>query len=614
MTSWSLLCVPLLLGPLSCTVTAVSGKEDARPTNTCSSSSACGTGESCLDGLCQSLNGELEAVLLTATPAVESGVTQLTFVSRLAELPASGASKDVVWPGVASVTGSLFLPDGHCYPDFISEVENVDILASKDGTLPVTVTLSLRERLLDLGQQTYYGKTINAPLMGYSFVVKVPSGEYDVYLVPPKRQKGTCVVPPQLFRGVPIGVAENSAPNGVYRFNLAAVSELNLHLLWPDSGASLTGFTADIIEPLGGNPISTEVQLGNPSPGRAGKLDYAIPLAYSAVTDRASTGDDSASAARELLRLRPPAGAVAPTIYFERSALGVLQKPGQPVNVSVFTRFPDPVTVQGMLVKQEDGESVPGTVTLVSKSIYGVDPGVFGSYQTKVAVGPDGALKVDVPPGRYVVHATPDILPEEEDRPLSSLQAEWDVPADVPVQFGKLLELSRTAEVTGMARVQGAQVRADPSPRTVLPFEKAFGSEPFTPRSTGSFVDEAGRFALNVDELPQSRVNVSVQPPEELGFAWFVRPGLQLGRGNQDLGRVNLPLPVALSGEASVQDGDRNVVLGSALIRAYAYLDKDFEYTRDPSEAESIVPVAETRADPEGNFQLLLPSTIGASK
>lgn len=611
MSSWRWLPLCLLLGQAGCTVTAVSAEEDARPKNSCSSSDTCGSGEGCLGGLCQSLNGEIEAVLLTATPSVDSTVPHLTFVTHLGELPASGGVQDVQWPGPAGVTGSLILPDAHCYPDFVSDDPNSAILKSTDGTLPLTATLALRQRLFGLPQQTYYAQTVTAPVNGYTFGAQVPSGEYDVYLVPPKRQRGSCVVPPQLFRSVPIGVKDNLDPNGVYRFQLAAISELDLHLLWPEGGQSLKGWTADIIEPLGGNPISTEVVLGEPTPSRQSKVDYAVPLAYSAVTEEAGSGNVNAD--KDLLRLRPPGTLVAPTIYLERSALGLLQSPDEPINLTIFTRFPEPVTVRGQMVRK-NGDTIDGTLTLVSKEIYGVDPGVFGSFQTTVAIAGDGAIEVRLPPGKYAVHAVPSVSMSSDAEPLSVLEAEWEVPADTPIQFGKLLELASTSRLTGQSRAQGAPVHAEPAPRTFLPFEQAFGTRPFTPRSSGGFVDDGGRFVLQVDELRDSRVNVSVQPPEELGFGWSVRPGLEIGVGNQDLGRVVLPVPAVLTGAATVLSDGKSVQLASAAIRAYAYLDKDFRYTRDPNAAETVVQVAETRADASGTFRLLLPATIGAPK
>jgi hypothetical protein len=99
-----------------------------------------------------------------------------------------------------------------------------------------------------------------------------------------------------------------------------------------------------------------------------------------------------------------------------------------------------------------------------------------------------------------------------------------------------------------------------------------------------------------------------------LGFAWFVRPGVQVGERNLDLGRVSLPSPSLLSGTARVLVDSKEVALSSAAIRAYAYLDKDLAYTRDAKQAVSVVQVADTRADENGAFRLLVPSRIAASK
>lgn len=602
----ALLAWGLLLGSdLGCTVTAVASKEDSRPVNACSIDDRCGAGESCIAGLCQSLNGQLESVLLTATPDFESSLPRLTFVQHWSELSVGERAEDVVWPGPVPFVGSLVLPDGHCYPEFVSDDQSPDILASKDGSLPLAATLTLRQRAIGLPFQTYLAQTVTAPLEGYTFDTRVPSGDYDVYLVPPKKQRGACVVPPQLFRNVPIGVK-----NSAYRFNLAPVSEMALHVLWPESSPSLTGWTADILEPLDGHPISTEVVLANPLPPRQGRWDYSVPLAYSVVTEEG----DSPSAAGDLLRLRPPANVVAPTVYLERSALSLLQGPAAPVTLAVFTKYPAPVAVRAQMVTKAEGRPVSGTLTLVSKTIYGMDAGVFGSFQTTVPVGEDGGVQVSLPPGKYAVQATP---PADSREPLSMLKTEWDIPADALEQFGKVLELSRRSQLTGQTRVPGAEAGAEPVPLGPLPFAEAFGEGPyddrqglFVPRPSDALVDDSGRFVLEVDDLPDSRMNVGVQAPEQLGFGWFVRPGLRLGRDDPELGRISLPVPAALSGRAVVRGAQEDTTLGLAVIRAYAYLDKDFRYTRDPAAALSIVQVAETRAKADGTFRLLLPEKI----
>jgi hypothetical protein len=496
-----------------------------------------------------------------------------------------------------------------CYPHFVSDDPKSPIGDAGDGkSLPVTVTLALSQRLLGLPQQLYFAstRTINQQL-GYTFDVQVPRGEYDVYLVPPAQQEGGCRVPPQLYRRYPIGA---SAP---LTFYLSSISELPLTIRWPKSSPSLTDWSVDIIEPLGGNPISTTLVLGNPiNPGETvTTVDYPASLSFSSVIAPADAPE--VTAARDLLRLRPPMGQVAPTIFLDRSALGLLLPPKGRVLLDRFTQIPQPVQVVGQLARLEGGTPQRGDVTLVSTQIYGVDQGIFASYQTTLQVGDDGVLDAKLPPGKYRVQAVPPTLalPGAEGT-LAALETMWDIPADPPVQYGKVLELRPTSALVGETLFVSAQVQAAPSAQTVLPFEQAFGADAtFSPRAASGLVNEAGQFVVHADP---GRFDVSVQAPESLGFAWFVRPGVQVGERNLDLGRVSLPRPSLLSGTARVSLDGTEVALGSAAIRAYAYLDKDLAYTRDAKDAVSVVQVADTRADENGAFRLLVPSRITTSK
>jgi hypothetical protein len=313
------------------------------------------------------------------------------------------------------------------------------------------------------------------------------------------------------------------------------------------------------------------------------------------------------------LRLRPPADVIAPTIFLDRSGLGLLVEPGGRVTYDRFTRFPSAVTVEGQLTRLDDGSPVSGFVTLVSTQIHGVDLGIFASYETTIPVGVDGALHAVLPPGKYKVQAVPPmpggVLPLAG--ALAAFETTWEIAEDPPVQYGKLLELEPINQVVGQSRFFGAQVQAVPSPQTILPFEQAFGVAPFTPRASTGLVDDAGQFVVQADP---GRFDVSVQAPEALGFGWFVRPGVQVVEGDENLGRVNLPTPSVLFGMAEVSLGSGPAPLASAAIRAYAYLDKDLAYTRDSKQAVSVVQVAETRADEKGSFRLLLPSSIAAAK
>ena len=611
----------LLLGALAlvtlggCTISAVGKSDDPRPKNECSMQADCRNTELCSEGMCQPLNGQLESLLLEITPPADSSVPSLSFTVRVDDVPTSGGELKVRSVFGAKVTGNLHLPpSASCYPTLPQD--GVPLPAAADGTLPVTVTFIARERLLGVPQRLYatsskFQLDANSPTyLSYRFDTVVPVGEYDVYVVPPRGQQD-CVVPPQLFRRQKI-----ETDNTQLDYPAAIAATLNVHLMWPRSELSLDGWVADVIEPLDGRTISSSVLLTEPAIV-GDELEYVIPLVYSTVTE-INPAKGEGKTPGDLVRLRPPEGAALPTILFDREALRLLAE-DEP-RIKGFTRYPAPVTVMGQLARKDDGSPISGQVKLVSTAITGVDPGVFASFQTTVSVAENGMFSVELPPGKYRVLALPDDARSSEG--LAALETEWEIRGMVSPQAGKLLELSEGHQIRGASSFGGALVSASPTPRPVLPFEQAFGAAPFMPRSrSGSVGTEDGTFALSVDA---GRFDVSVRVPESLGYAWYVRPGVVVGEESRDLGRLAAVVPSLVRGTTTAISAelDRETKqflpvarsLPHASVRAYAYLDADFAYTRDPAAAVSVVQVAETRSDENGDFRLLVPSSLAASK
>lgn len=593
-----------------CTISAVGEAEDMRPINSCSVESDCRSDENCNDGLCQPSNGELEALLIEVTPPADSGTQRLSFVSHLEEVPTSGGELTIAPVYPLAVTGNLHLPATEdCDPTYPQDGA-MPLPPSFDRSLPVSVTLLPRERLLGLPQQLYLTVSDFRKDGTYKFDIVVPPGNYDVYMVPNQAQQN-CFVPPQLFRNQKIS---GKTP---LEYTASRNRELNLQLHWPKGARTLDGWSADVIEPLGGRPISTAVTLGSPSM-RAAEVVYGVPLVYSTVRDVSGTLDPVEYAA-DLVRLRPPEGMAAPTIFFDRSAISLLSDTSP--SVVGFTRYPDPVRVEGQLARAEDGAPLAGSVTVVSTRVAGVDSGIFASFQATVEVTEkdQGIFAFDLPPGEYRVHAVPatavDVTSPGRGS-LSAFETQWEIAADSAFQAGKLLELSAATLVTGQSEFEGAEVRIDPSPQSVLPFQQAFGGAPFVPRGRNALV-EAGRFEVSVDP---GRFDVSVVGPEELGYGWLVRPGVEVSDEPRDLGIVKLVSPSALRGTTTGLFPDPRGsalvarAIGSCSVRAYAYLDKDLVYTRDDAAAVSVVQVAETRSDENGAFRLLVPSSLAAPK
>ncbi len=595
-----------------CTISAVSEDLDNRPRNECSADEDCRRGEGCNGGMCQPNDGELEALLIEVTPPSDSGAPHLSFVSHLDAVPTSGGELELPAVQAATVTGSLRLASADiCYPTLpqqpVVQPQAVNL------SLPITATLIPRERLLGLPQQLYVASGSYRLDGTYNFKLDVPPGDYDVYIVPDRGQTGNCVVPPQLFRGEVV-----SAPAKTLDYKASNSSRLDLNITWPKGARTLDGWTVDIIEPIGGKPISTEVKLGGAFD--AGEsfttVEYRLRLVYSTVS-RLGTLPEDVESAQDLVRLRPPEGNATPTVVFDRSGLGLLSNSA---NINGFTRYPDPVTVQGQLARADDGRPLVGAVTVVSTAITGVDEGIIASFQRTVQVEEqdNGIFSIDLPPGAYRVHAVPD--PGSDGGiggagSLAALVTTWEVAATAKVQAGKLLELPRSSVVSGRSSFEGAEVRVAASPRSELPFLEALGRGDFVPRGRNALV-ESGRFAVSVDP---GVLDIWVRPPEELGFGWYVQPGVEVAGEDHDLGGVPLRGPSVLRGTTTgriTEVGDAVVTrpVAACSVRAYAYLDKDFAYTREKGSATSVVQVAETRSDESGAFRLLVPSSLAAPR
>ena len=237
-----------------------------------------------------------------------------------------------------------------------------------------------------------------------------------------------------------------------------------------------------------------------------------------------------------------------------------------------------------------------------------MDPGVFASYQTTAQSGPNGWLLLSLPPGKYRVHGEPAAWGggEGDDDRLASAETVWEIPAEPSVQSGKAVELTPLREISGHSRIPGALVWAVPTIQSTSPFQSAFGDVPLYPRPGSGFVDDAGHFSLLLDP---GRFDLTVRAPDELGYGWYVRPGFDITDRDVDL-VADLRPPSVLTGTASIALQSGTTPLASAAISAYAYLNKDHVYTRDPEQAVAVVQVADARADAQGGFRLLLPAQI----
>jgi hypothetical protein len=117
-------------------------------------------------------------------------------------------------------------------------------------------------------------------------------------------------------------------------------------------------------------------------------------------------------------------------------------------------------------------------------------------------------------------------------------------------------------------------------------------------------VEPDGSFSFVADP---GMYNLFVQPDPASGFAWYVQPMLDVALSDLDLGNLDVSLPVVFHGVVTSPIGTYSASNGvaDALIRAYAYVPNP-----DQPDERAAIQVAETRADQNGSFKLLIPAEL----
>lgn len=608
---------------LGCDVATVKQAPNTIKQNSCQSSSDCGAGK-CVDNQCRSRHGTLGVALIEVTPpASASDSAGLQFLLPKVTLPEAGGDLSLALAceggdltgkcaanAVASLAFQAKLTGRNCAPTFVDK--GLNLAMGADSTIPASVTITPTQRSLGISTAKVIAQTalINSSYFGFS--ANIPAGTYDIYIEPLPHDQ-TCVVPPQVLRAQRFEGGLNNVP-----VPLPEPSVFELHVTWPAGDGALNGWLVDILDPATGHVISNRVQLAL---GKGGKTDYVATVSYLPVV-----GDSAGANADELLRLSPPPteGVTAPTILAARSALGVFD--ANRGTLSQFTALPQAVHVVGQVTALSTPQPVAASVTLVATKITGIEPGVLASFVRNVAVGEDGQFELDLLPGTYRVLAVPDAALNSQDvvstrTPLSEVTTEWVVPSSpIKTQAGKVIELSQALPITGEALdsagapVATAFVEAVASTaaiqRDVL--REALGEIVAVPHASTGTVQSSGTFSLLADS---GTFDVSVRPQAGTGFAWSVAPAVAVGTTPETSAGVNLSLssapPVQYAGKVTVPGATMGsaVPVPRALIRAYVYTVAG-SYTPDPTKADAVVQIAETRADDFGNFKLLIPASL----
>jgi hypothetical protein len=221
-------------------------------------------------------------------------------------------------------------------------------------------------------------------------------------------------------------------------------------------------------------------------------------------------------------------------------------------------------------------------------------------------------------PGTYRVSTIP-LSPLEPSRdneePLAADTREWLVPSTPSEQAGKVIALGRALPIFGQlvdasdSPVGSAQVQAVASPLSIQSdILQQFLAGSFVPRAAAGGVTSTGAFSFMTDP---GTFDFSVRPDPDTGFAWLVMPNLRISSTSNgvSLGHLGMPLPYPYHGTVTVDGAEGPKLIPGALVRAYIYL-KDGQYTTDTVNPDSVLQVAETRADDSGGFEILIPAEL----
>lgn len=568
--------------------------------NTCTQTNDCPGSTTCSRGLCLVTRTELPAFLLSITPPSGSGaISGLTFYQVADEVP-----RDIALTSPSQVRAAVYAEPLTADQSCVLDESILSVPPATDGSLPVRITLAPRTRLLNLSSPPIIQESALGDEEGsnsYALELVAPPGTYDVY-VEPTTSDGGCVRPPVLF-------LDQYLPGGVQPLpiELPEPQVFEARIRYPKRLNDLGAWRLSIVERDTGRLLSNVAALGEPSETEEG-IEYSARLAFSQLDQE--VGDLAA----EIVRLAPPKGAVGPTIYIERSIVDIFQD-GQGV-IDQLTHLPTPVILGARVVAEGSARGTMASINFIATQLLAIPAGTVGGFSTTVTTGEDGSFEVELLPGSYRALISP------ADLTLETTEIEVVVSDSASGQYGRLLHVAQRRSISGRLKnfgggvMHGVAVTAQPvapdGSSNVLAL--AQGTQPLIPGSLNDSTGEDGRFTVLAD---RGSFTVFARPQASSGYAWFVQREVEVGAMDVSLGDVRSDAPVVVNGTLT-DSGGRAVP--DTLIRAYAFLKdgklvgrapgEEADVNRPPTEAQRVIPVAETRVNQDGQYRLLLPSSF----
>jgi len=240
-------------------------------------------------------------------------------------------------------------------------------------------------------------------------------------------------------------------------------------------------------------------------------------------------------------------------------------------------------------VSDEAGSAVPGaTVRFLSNSVFDYSElGLRGSFSGSATTNEDGTFGAELLSGFYSITVTP---PDDSSSSWGVLSSEALVGEEVSV--AEALVVPSKVELFGSVSTFKEEAAAGVPVLARARLNSTLGS---MHRSQEAVSNSQGGFTMGMD---LGLYDMHIKVPSETGYAWLVEPALVMDNDLARTYRLDPPLRV----EGLVRASDGNGVPG-ALIRAYVLA--------DDGTSKRPVQVAETVADEEGNYRLLIAPRLG---
>lgn len=543
--------------------------------NKCTEPSDCAVGATCVSETCVATVVDLENLLVEVRPRTNA--------------PFGANTSFLFDPAEAGIP--LVTPGG---PAFIERM---------DPKLPPAVAIREGRVRLDIGMKNDQGCAIGddraipaqitfhrvSPFVGIAFDpvsvttrdanlfdVDLVRGTYDVY-VEPLPVEGCKPFPPVFRSG--IEVAKDAA---TLIIDLPLVASLS-GVVTEVEPKALDGWKFDLLEPKRGYPISSGSSVVATPEGYAFEAQIVWPEADAPI-----------------VRLSPPQGTVQPTAYWKVLVVG-----GTPTHKTVaysgIDLFHPPVPVKANVYGSDGFTRVPATLSIQSTSLNGPNAQNAAFAVDNVYTDENGVFALALPPGHYDFRAFP------IDNGLAITDESFDIKPNIPCFCGQPFILDPKVTFGGAvktptnARLAGATVSINPSQDRALEYWKSRHSLPRkTTREASVVTNDDGNFTLLADS---GSTDLVVQPAEGSGFPWLVRPRLSFTDDAQ-LGSAVISSPAILRG--TVRDPHGTPVANAEVNAWFPVRD-----ARKKGElVGTAVKIATTFTDADGNYTLLMPSSL----